>query len=115
MAIPDLPATETTASAAGGNPVPGGHGPYLRARTLSLPDAPGASGGRHHLILVPGQQHPGLPAPHVHPRGVREAGHSAGGSALCHSRPLCRGAGRFLLRSFHVQQHPEPHLYRGSL
>lgn len=55
MAIPDLPATETTASAAGGNPVPGGHGPYLRARTLSLPDAPGASGGRHHLILVPGK------------------------------------------------------------
>ncbi|XP_037664875.1 transmembrane protein 107 isoform X3 [Choloepus didactylus] len=34
----------------------------------------------------------------------------AGGSALCHPGPLCSGAGRLLLRSFHVQQHPEPHL-----
>ncbi|XP_017387006.1 transmembrane protein 107 isoform X2 [Cebus imitator] len=66
----ELPASETAA------PVPEGHGPGLRARTFSLSDAPGASGGRHHLILVPGQQHPGLPASQVHPRGVREGGHS---------------------------------------
>lgn len=63
VAILDFPALETTAfapsgapaSAPGGAPASGGHGPDLRARALSLPDAPGASGGRHHLILVPGK------------------------------------------------------------
>lgn len=67
MALSELPALETTASAPGGALTPGSHGPDLGARALSLPDAPGASGGRHHLILVPGQQHPGLPASHVYP------------------------------------------------
>lgn len=55
VAIPDLPALETTAFAPGGAPASGGHGPDLRARAFSLPDAPGASGGRHHFILVPGK------------------------------------------------------------
>lgn len=54
MALSELPALETTASAPGGALTPGSHGPDLGARALSLPDAPGASGGRHHLILVPG-------------------------------------------------------------
>ncbi|XP_037595542.1 transmembrane protein 107 isoform X5 [Cebus imitator] len=48
----ELPASETAA------PVPEGHGPGLRARTFSLSDAPGASGGRHHLILVPATSRP---------------------------------------------------------
>ncbi|EAW90084.1 transmembrane protein 107, isoform CRA_b, partial [Homo sapiens] len=47
VAVSELPASETAAL------VPEGHGPGLRACALSLPDAPGASGGRHHLILVP--------------------------------------------------------------
>nr|XP_023509506.1 transmembrane protein 107 isoform X1 [Equus caballus] len=53
VAIPELPAPETTASAPGSASAAGGHGPDLRTRAFSLPDAPGASGGRHHLILVP--------------------------------------------------------------
>lgn len=55
VAIPELLALETTASAPGGASIPGGHGPDHGTRALSLPDAPGASGGRHHLILVPGK------------------------------------------------------------
>lgn len=66
VAIPELPALETKASAPGGALTSGSHGPDLGACALSLPDAPGASGGRHHLILVPGQQHPGLPASHFY-------------------------------------------------
>lgn len=65
VAIPELLALETTASAPGGAPIPGSHGLDHRTRALSLPDAPGASGGRHHLILVPGKT---LPPPFP-PRG----------------------------------------------
>lgn len=54
-AIPELPALEAAASAPGGAPAAGGHGPDLGARAHSFPDASGASGGRHHLVLVPGK------------------------------------------------------------
>lgn len=60
VAVSELPASETAAL------VPKGHGPGLRACALSLPDAPGASGCRHHLILVPGKIHgcpPSAPIP----------------------------------------------------
>lgn len=80
-ASPGLLAPGTTASAPGGAPAPGGHGPDHRTRALSLPDAPGASGGRHHLILVPGKTLPpplpprgsSNPAP-LRPRGLTRSG-----------------------------------------
>lgn len=69
VAIPELPALETTASAPGGPLTPGGYGPDLGARALSLPDAPGASGGRHHFILVPGKTHGHPPPAAIHTSG----------------------------------------------
>ena len=72
VAVPEPPALETTASAPDGAPASGGHGQDLWTRALSFPDAPGASGGRHHLILVPGKT-PDHPPPRIPTLGCSQA------------------------------------------